>query len=96
MSAYLVVMLKDVKNMEWVESYVANVPAIFRKYGGEYLAVSKTIVRHEGGGEDPAQIALFTFPSLEAIDKFLKSPEYKPYKDARIAASSADVFAIES
>ncbi|MET0988010.1 MAG: DUF1330 domain-containing protein [Steroidobacteraceae bacterium] len=95
MSAYLVVMLNEVKSTAWVENYVANVPSIFRKYGGEYIAVSKRIVREEGSGQDPQQIALFTFPSIEAIEGFLKSPEYKPYLDARVAATSADVFAIE-
>jgi uncharacterized protein (DUF1330 family) len=90
------VVLLDVTSMDWVPDYVANVPAIFRKYGGEYFAVSKQVVRHEGEGKTPDQIAIFTFPSVEAIKSFLEDPAYAPYKDARILGSSANVFAIEA
>jgi uncharacterized protein (DUF1330 family) len=95
MSAYLVVLL-NVKTTDWVADYVARVPTILRKYGGEYLAVSKTISRKEGERVVPDQIALFTFPSLEKIDEFLTCEEYEPYKDARIAGSSADIFAFST
>ncbi|MET0545071.1 MAG: DUF1330 domain-containing protein [Caulobacterales bacterium] len=95
MSAYMVVLL-DVQNTDWVENYVANVPAIFRRYGGEYLAVSKRVETVEGDAKAPDQIAIFTFPSVDAIKQFLESADYAPYAKARIAASSANVFAIEA
>jgi uncharacterized protein (DUF1330 family) len=90
MAAYLLVMIK-VHDPSWVEDYVANVPAIVRKHGGEYFAVSDSLKRYEGDGADPDQIALFTFPSIEAIDAFISDPEYSPYKAARIEGSFADI-----
>jgi uncharacterized protein (DUF1330 family) len=64
-----------------------------RKHGGEYFAVSENIKRYEGDGPDPDAIVLFTFPSMEAIDAFVSDPDYRPYKTARRAASSGNLFA---
>lgn len=94
MSAYLVVQLK-VTDPAWIEKYVANVPTILRKYGGEYLAVSTQLKQYEGVGAAPDQVAIFTFPSLDAITQFMECEEYKPYKEARFSGSSATVIGIE-
>jgi uncharacterized protein (DUF1330 family) len=93
MTAYLVVTIK-VRDPSWVEEYSANVPAIVRRHGGEYLAVSESIRRYEGDGPDPDAIVLFTFPSMEAIDAFISDPDYGPYRAARLAATSGDMFAL--
>lgn len=95
MSAYLIAHL-NVTDPSWIEDYVANVPAIFRKFGGEYLAVSKSVKQYEGNAAQPDQIAIFTFPTFEALDQFMQSDEYKPFKDARIAGSVATVVGIEA
>jgi uncharacterized protein (DUF1330 family) len=92
MTAYLLVTVK-VHDPVWVEDYVANVPTIIRKHGGEYFTVSERVKRYEGTAPDPDQIVLFTFPSIEAIDAFIADPEYAPYKAARLAAASADILA---
>ena len=59
----------------------------------EYFAVSENIKRYEGDGPDPDAIALFTFPSMEAIDAFVSDADYRPYRTARRAASSGNLFA---
>ena len=64
-----------------------------RKHGGEYFAVSENIKRYEGDGPDPDAIVLFTFPSMEAIDAFVSDADYRPYRMARRAASSGNLFA---
>ncbi len=92
MTAYLLVTI-NVRDLSWVEDYSANVPALVHRHGGEYLAVSETIKRQEGGGADPDSIVLFTFPSMEAIEAFLSDPDYAPYREARLAATSGDMFA---
>ncbi len=94
MPAYMVVNVY-LREAEWVADYVANVPAIIRKYGGDYLAVSSRLQKFEGEGPIPNQVALFTFPSLDAIDKFMNSDEYKPYKELRLAQSSAEIVGFE-
>lgn len=90
MAAYLLVTI-TVHDPSWMEEYAANVPAIVRKHGGEYFAVSQSIKRYEGDAADPDGIVLFTFPSMEAIDAFISDPDYGPYKAARLAASSSDM-----
>jgi uncharacterized protein (DUF1330 family) len=92
MAAYFFAAIKA-DDLSWVEAYQANVPAIMRRHGGEFLAVSDHIRRHEGDGPDPDSAALMTFPSMEAIDAFLTDPDYAPYRASRRAASSGDAFA---
>jgi uncharacterized protein (DUF1330 family) len=62
-----------------------------REHGGEYFAVSENIKRYERDGPDPA-IVLFTFPSMEAIDA-VSDADYRPFRTARRAASSGNLFA---
>lgn len=95
MAAYLVVHV-HLRDTQWVADYVANVPAIVRKYGGDYLAVSDTLKQFEGELGQPDQVALFTFPSLDAIEQFMSSDDYKPYKAARLEQSSATIVGFEA
>jgi len=95
MATYLLVML-NVHDPAWVEDYIAHVPAILRAHGGEYFAVSNSVKRYEGEGPLPDQVALFTFPSIDAIDTFMACPEYAPYKAARIARATTDILAFET
>ncbi|MBC7493126.1 MAG: DUF1330 domain-containing protein [Novosphingobium sp.] len=92
MAAYLLVTIKA-HDFTWLGDYSANVPAIIAKHGGSYLAVSETITRMEGDGPDLDSIVLLTFPSMTAIDACLADPAYAPYKAARLAATSGDMFA---
>lgn len=92
MAAYLLVTVKA-HDLSWVDDYAANVPAIVRRHGGEYFAVSESLRRYEGDGPDPDRIVLFTFPSMEAIDAFVSDADYRLYKAARLAATSGDMFA---
>ena len=83
-------------DLSWVDEYQANVPAIMaimRKHGGEYFAVSENIKRYEGDGPNPDRIAIFTFPSMEKIEAFVSDADYRPYRAARLAATSSDAFA---
>jgi uncharacterized protein (DUF1330 family) len=95
MATYLLVTL-TIHDVSWVKDYIANVPAILRSHGGEYLAVSRTVKRYEGEGPLPDQIAVFTFPSLAAVDAFMACPEYAPYRAARLAHATADILGFET
>jgi len=55
--------------------------------------VSENIEHFEGDGPDPDAIVLFTFPSMAAIDAFVSDADYRPYRTARRAASSGNLFA---
>lgn len=95
MSAYLIVKLKF-QDMGWTKDYLANVPAILRRYGGEYLDRGTKVERFEGGGTTPDHVTILTFPSLDAIKDFMNSPDYVPFRDARIAGAASDILAFET
>lgn len=94
MPAYMVVLVY-VEKAEWVADYVANVPTILRKFGGEYMAVSNGVTQFEGSKPTPDQVAILTFPSVEQMRAFLECDEYAPYKQARLAQSSATIVGFE-
>ena len=52
MSASLFVAIK-IHDPSWTADHQANVPAIMRKHGGGFVAVSDVIKRHEGTGNAP-------------------------------------------
>jgi len=94
MSAYMLVSLRN-RNRDWLPDYVAKVPAILRSYGGEYIAVSKSVRRLEGAGDLPDIIALFSFPSLASIEEFMSSDEYRPLRKLRQRNADADILIFE-
>jgi len=95
MTAYMVVSI-DVQDPSWVADYVANVPAIIASHGGAYAAVSGPVTVLEGTASAPTQLAIFTFPSQDAITAFMKDPAYTPYKEARLKGSTANIFSFDN
>lgn len=95
MTAYLIVKL-NFQDMGWTKDYLANVPAILRRYGGEYLDRGTKVVRFEGSAATPDHVTVLTFPSMDAIRQFMGSADYAPFKDARIAGASSDILAFET
>jgi uncharacterized protein (DUF1330 family) len=97
MSAYMVSFV-TARSLDWVPDYLAAVPPIVRRHGGEFVAVAKpgAIERLEGDAPVPQSIVVFRFPSMAAIKGFLDSPEYGPFKDMRIAATDTHFFAFEN
>ena len=99
MSAYMIVFV-TAHDLDWVAEYIENVPAIVRAHGGKYIAVSRgvpnAIERVEGAASIPDGIVVFEFPSTDAIDGFLKSPDYSPYRMARAAATESNIFSFEN
>jgi uncharacterized protein (DUF1330 family) len=95
MSAFLVVQIR-VHDPVWVADYLANVPRILRGFGGEYFAVSGPVAQFEGTVPPPHQVALFTFPSLQAIEEFMACDEYRPFKESRLAGATATIVGFET
>lgn len=95
MAAYMIVNL-TFHNLDWAKEYLAFVPDMVRKHGGDYVARSRQVARIEGEGVLPDQVVILSFPSLEIIRSFMASPEYAPFRDARIAATTSDILAIET
>lgn len=95
MSAYLIVKLKF-HDLGWSKEYLASVPTILRRFGGEYLDRGTKIERFEGEAQTPDHVTILTFPSIEAIRLFMNSPDYAPFRDARIAGTESDILAFEA
>jgi uncharacterized protein (DUF1330 family) len=95
LSAYLIVKLKF-HDTGWTSDYLASVPAILRRYGGEYLDRGTKIERFEGDATTPDHVTILTFPSLDSIREFMNSPDYAPFRDARIAQTESDILAFET
>lgn len=81
--AYLLVQ-GHVTDREGFKAYNAALPPIYRKYGGEYLAlVPAPLVEVAEGPAENRSIVLARFPSREAARTFWNSPEYAEARKLR-------------
>jgi uncharacterized protein (DUF1330 family) len=86
----------NLRNSSWRAEYRAHVPAIMAKHGGEYLAASERVEIVEGASKAPDVMAILKFPTLTAGKSFLADPDYRPYREARIAAADAEIAVFET
>lgn len=96
MPAYMIVLGKNRRNDAWLEEYIAAVPPIFRRYGGEYVAVSKRVKELEGLDLGGQYAAIFSFPSLEKVEEFMAAPEYRPFAELRKKNAESIIFALDT
>ena len=84
----------------WAADYQANVPSTVTRYGGEYVGVSRAaptaVECLEGEATPPDGIFIARFGSIDAIRRFLASPDYAPFRQARIAGTDSHVLAFEN
>ncbi len=82
----------------WLPEYIAHVPDIARKFGGEYhfLAEHGTVELGEGDMEVPTGVVTFDFPSREAVRAFLESEEYRPFIELRNRYSRVQILMFDS
>jgi uncharacterized protein (DUF1330 family) len=93
MTAYMIVEI-EVHDARGFEEYRERVPALIRKYGGEYLARGGESEVLEGSWQ-PRRLVLFRFPSREAIRAFYDDPDYAELKALRIRTSDANIVAVD-
>ena len=93
MPAYVIVDV-DLRDASALGDYMERVPALIRQFGGRYLARGGKAETLEGDWQ-PHRIVIVEFPSAEQAKRFHQSPEYKPYKDARLAAGTSDMIVVE-
>jgi len=93
--AYLLVQGR-VTDREGFKAYSAALPPIYRKYGGEYLAlVPAALVEVAEGEAEDRSIVLARFPSRAAARAFWDSPEYATAKRLREGKGSFYVTILE-
>jgi uncharacterized protein (DUF1330 family) len=95
MQAIMVVYM-DITDPSWIKSYFAEVPKILAAYGAVSIAGSRRISRIEGTMKAPERMAIFSFPSLDAIDAFMNDENYKPFREARVQGSKSEIFVFEN
>jgi len=76
MSAYLVVTIHAIHDLDRVKAYRRHATPTVKKYGGELLAGSADKFEHLEG-DAPSAVVLFRFPSLEDALAWYRSPEYQ-------------------
>jgi uncharacterized protein (DUF1330 family) len=94
MPAYLVVAVTS-HDTGWTEAYRRDVPSMVAAHGGRYLARAVPPLRLEGDGPIPDTLAVLEFPTLADAHSLLESAAYRPYLDARQAATSTVMYALE-
>ena len=93
--AYLLVQGR-VTDREGFKAYSAALPPIYRKYGGEYLAlVPAALVEVAEGEAEERSVVLARFPSRAAARAFWDSPEYAAAKRLREGKGSFFVTILE-
>ena len=93
MAVYLIVNV-DVKDPSAYEQYKAEVPALIRKHGGEYLVRGGNFQVIEGDWQ-PSRLVLLRFPDKESVLAFFSDPEYQPLKDLRQRVTKTDIVMLE-
>lgn len=93
MPAYMIVSL-NVRDAAAYEKYKAEVPALIRRHGGEYLVRGGA---HEvlEGAWNPGRLVLFRFPDKKAVHAFMNDPDYQPLKKLRQQVADTDSVVVE-
>jgi uncharacterized protein (DUF1330 family) len=92
MPAYMVVQLK-VTDPNRFARYREAVPSVVEAFGGRYIVRGAPVEVLEGS-HDGRRLVLFEFPSVEAIKRFWRSPEYAKVKPLRENAAEVDAWAV--
>lgn len=91
MTAYMIVQ-STITSEEQYGKYRRAVVPLIEAFGGKH--VRGGAVERLEGQQDERRIALFEFPSMEAIHAFWNSPDYVPVKGLRRGAATLEVWAI--
>ncbi|MEM7189383.1 MAG: DUF1330 domain-containing protein [Pseudomonadota bacterium] len=81
MAIYLI-LDNEVHDPEAYERYKVNVKPMVEAAGGEYLARDGKFDVMVGEW-DPSRVVIFKWPSQAALDAFMSSPDYQPWKQLR-------------
>ena len=91
MPAYLIVQATITDEPQFRKYREAVVPFI-AGFGGKFTANGAKVEVLEGD-HDTRPVAMFEFPSMEAIRAFWNSPDYVPIKKLRDGAATLNVWA---
>lgn len=93
MPAYMIVNV-DIRDTAVYEDFIARVPPLVRKHGGEYLVRGGRFVVLEGDWK-PRRLVICRFPDIASVQSLYDDPEYQPLKALRQSVSKIDGVAVE-
>ena len=91
MAAYMIVHTK-VTDEEQFGRYRQAVMPLIETFGGKHVRGGAAELLE--GEQDERRVALFEFPSMEAIHAFWTSSEYIPVKQLRRDAATLEIWAV--
>lgn len=98
MPAYMIiaVKMKEGAREKFISGYGAAVPALVKKYGGEYILVAPGVELLEGTLEGYTSMAVSKWPSKADVLKFWNSNDYAEVKKLREGLGDCQVFVVEA
>ena len=84
-----------VNDQQKCEEYMKLAPDTIKKYGGKYLVRGGEIITRNGDWDPKGRCVVLEFPSLDALNEWNRSPEYKPVKKIREDNSKGNIIIIE-
>jgi len=85
-----------VNDEDQYKKYMKLVPDTIKKYGGKYLVRGGDILNNNLDWTPKGRIIVLEFPSIEKLDLWQNSDEYKPVKEIRLNSSTSQSITIES
>ena len=70
----------DVKDWEAYQKYMKLVPSVIKKFGGKYLVRGGDILSDSTSWK-PKRVVILEFPTIEDMNNFRDSEDYKPVAD---------------
>lgn len=93
MPAYAIAQV-EVTDPETFARYGAQVPATIEKYGGRYLVRGGATQAMEGDWAPP-RLVVIEFPSMEQLQQWYDSEEYKPLIELRQQSAKTNLSFVE-
>ena len=92
--AVYIVSLIDTTDPEGMLQYQKNYPALVEAYGGKFLARGGWVEALEGHW-DHDRMVVMEFPSRKAALAWYRSPEYRPFIEARQRCGRATLLMVD-
>ena len=84
----------DVKDWEAYKKYMKLVPSVIKKFGGKYLVRGGEILSDSTSWK-PKRVVILEFPTIEDMNNFRDSEDYKPVAEIRLKASESESFVVQ-
>lgn len=92
MAIYLI-LENEIHDVEAYDRYKAAVKPMVEAAGGEYLTRDGRVDVLVGDW-NPSRVVIFKWPSREALNTFLSSADYEPWKQLRESVTTTTTFVV--